>query len=92
MFAKIKNILAKVEEAAIKAVAPNPLKHQEGGEHYKGYAIQPIEFIHANNLAYAEGNVIKYVCRHRQKGGIDDLLKAKHYIDIIISLEYKNQM
>jgi hypothetical protein len=68
----------------------NALEKQEGGKHYKGYAIQPIEFIHANNVPYCEANVIKYVMRHREKYGVEDLRKAKHYIELLIELEYGN--
>ena len=63
------------------------LAHQEGGGHYKGMAIQPVEFIHANGIGYFEGNVIKYVSRWRAKGGVEDLRKARHYIDLLIDLE-----
>lgn len=63
------------------------LRTQVGGDHYKGFAIQPIEFIHANKIPFLEGNVIKYVVRWKQKGGIADLEKAKHYIDLLIRLE-----
>ena len=45
------------------------LKQQVGGQHYKGCKIQPVEYIHANGLDYLEGNVIKYITRHRTKGG-----------------------
>lgn len=62
------------------------LKDQIGGNHYKKYAIQPIEYIHANNIPYLEGNVIKYVTRWRDKGGVADLEKAKHYIEMLIDL------
>lgn len=65
------------------------LEKQEGGSHYKDFSIQPIEFIHVNGIPYIEGNVIKYICRHRQKNGLEDLLKAKHYIDLLIQLEYQ---
>jgi len=68
------------------------LKKQRGGDNYKKYKIQPIEFIHANDIPFMEGNVIKYICRHREKNGLDDLLKAKHYIDLIIELNYQNQI
>lgn len=77
----------KLEQAAYAS----PLRTQQGGEHYKGMRIQPVEFIHENSIGYLEGNVIKYVCRHRQKGGIEDLRKAQHYIELLIHLEYKNQ-
>lgn len=65
-------------------------KEQIGGNHYQ-MAIQPIEFILANNLDYCTGNIIKYVCRHRNKNGAEDLLKAKHYIDFILEHEYEAQ-
>lgn len=63
------------------------LDDQIGGRHYKGFAIQPIEFIHKNGIGFAEGCAIKYLCRWRDKGGIDDLKKAKHFIDMLIELE-----
>ena len=65
------------------------LDTQVAGGHYKGLAIQPVEFIHANGIGYFEGNVIKYVTRWRAKGGVADLEKAKHYIDLLIELESK---
>jgi hypothetical protein len=61
--------------------------NQVGGDHYKHLKIQPIEYIMANNLNYCAGNVIKYVTRYRQKGGIIDLEKAKHYIELLIEQE-----
>lgn len=61
---------------------------QVGGNHYKDLKIQPIEYIHANGLDYFEGNVIKYITRHRKKNGKQDLEKAKHYIDLLIEFEY----
>lgn len=60
---------------------------QVGGDHYKKMAIQPVEFIAANNIPYFEGNAIKYLCRWRAKNGIGDLEKAKHYIDLLIEFE-----
>lgn len=68
----------------------NPLDVQEGGDHYKKYKIQPIEFCHANNIPSLESSIIKYVVRHRDKNGLEDLNKAKHTIDILIKLEYNN--
>jgi|TARA_R100000654_G_scaffold34275_1_gene59702 hypothetical protein len=64
---------------------------QIGGNHYKDCKIQPIEYIYANNLTYAEGNVIKYVTRSRRKGGRKDLEKAKHYIEMILEMEYNDE-
>lgn len=65
------------------------LNEQVGGEHYK-LAIQPVEYIHANNIGYFEGCVIKYITRWRSKGGIQDLDKAIHYIELLKELENKN--
>jgi hypothetical protein len=61
---------------------------QVGGSHYKKMKIQPSRFVHENRLLFAEGNVIKYMCRHPYKGKKQDLLKAKHYIDMIIERDY----
>jgi hypothetical protein len=60
---------------------------QIGGEHYKGKAIQPWDYIAANNIPYLEGNIIKYASRWRDKGGIDDLRKVIHYAEKLIELE-----
>jgi hypothetical protein len=64
---------------------------QIGGGHYKSYAIQPVEFIHKNKIPYIEGCAIKYLCRWREKGGIEDLKKARHYIELLIDLEGHTQ-
>lgn len=64
---------------------------QIGGNHYKNYKIQPTEFIHANNIPFIEGNIIKYIVRHRSKNGIEDLKKARHYIDLLINFEYESK-
>ena len=63
-------------------------KKQVGGDHYKSMVIQPSEFINKNDLPFAEGNAIKYLCRHKQKNQKEDLLKAKHYIDMAIDRDY----
>ncbi len=65
------------------------LDKQVSGDHYKGLVIQPIEYIYANGIPFAEGNVIKYVTRWRDKGGIPDLEKAKHFLELLIELESK---
>ncbi len=57
---------------------------QIGGEHYMNMKFQPMEFILANSLGWAEGEILKYVCRWQHKGGVQDLLKAKHIIDALI--------
>ena len=66
---------------------PDPLSVQHGGKHYKDMRIQPVEYIHANGLGFCEGSVVKYVSRWRSKGGIEDLKKARHFLDLLISLE-----
>jgi hypothetical protein len=63
----------------------NPFKKQVAGNHYKDFKIQPIEFILKNNISFCEGNVIKYICRYKTKGGLQDLEKAKHYIELLIN-------
>ena len=63
----------------------NPLKEQVAGTHYKSMPIQPVEFILANELGFCEGNIIKYTCRYKQKGGVDDLKKVVHYAQILIN-------
>jgi hypothetical protein len=60
---------------------------QVGGSHYRDKGIQPIIYIHANNLGFCEGNVVKYVTRWREKNGIADLKKAIHYLELLIELE-----
>ena len=66
----------------------NASETQVGGSHYKDCAIQPIDYILANQIGYMEANVIKYITRHHKKGGLKDLAKAKHYIDLIIEKKY----
>ena len=63
------------------------LVKQIGGNHYSKLAIQPVEYITKNKLSYLQGNVIKYVTRYKDKNGLQDLQKAKHYIDMLIELE-----
>ena len=66
-------------------------KKQIGGKHYIKYKIQPSQFVVENNLLYPEGCVIKYVVRHQDKGGKQDLEKAKHMIDMIIERDYETE-
>lgn len=67
------------------------LDTQIGGEHYKKYTIQPVEFITKNELGFLEGCVIKRICRYEDKNGLEDLKKAKHEIDLLIELKYGRQ-
>lgn len=78
---------SKLTHGDIEPVPTSALNVQEGGSHYKSLKIQPIEYIHANNIPFAEGNVIKYVTRWRTKNGVADLKKARHFIDLLIELE-----
>ena len=64
---------------------------QVGGDHYKSCAIQPVEYIHANGMGYCEGAVIKYVTRHKNKNGRQDLEKAIHFLQLLIEMEYPEQ-
>lgn len=61
---------------------------QVGGEHYKNMAIQPSEFIYKNNINWLEGNAIKYICRHAKKGGVQDIDKAIHYLQLLKEWQY----
>ena len=61
-----------------------PQDKQIGGSHYKNMVIQPFEFISKNELTFFQGNVIKYVCRYKQKNGIQDLEKVIHYCQLEI--------
>ena len=65
-------------------------KKQIGGKHYLNYKIQPSRFVVENRLLYPEGCVIKYILRHQDKGGKQDLLKAKHFIDMIIERDHRD--
>lgn len=67
---------------------PSSLAVQEGGSHYKGRSIQPVEYIQANNLNFNEGSVIKYTTRHRSKAGAEDLKKALHYLRFLLEFDY----
>lgn len=80
--------LRKIPNIISFEVKDNPLDKQVGGNHYKDMAIQPVEFIERNGLGFCVGNCIKYLCRHKRKNGKEDLLKAKHFIDLLIQLEY----
>lgn len=66
----------------------NPLDIQEGGDHYKSLKIQPVEYNQANQIPYCEGNAIKYLTRHRNKGKELDLKKAIHNCQLALQMEY----
>ena len=72
----------------VTEIKKSPLDIQVKGDHYKKYKIQPVEFCQVNNVPYCESNVIKYIMRHKDKNGLEDLKKAKHYIELLVKLEY----
>jgi hypothetical protein len=92
----MKNAIIPVSEETLKEVnkfmstisTVNNIQH--GGTHYKEKPVQPWDYIAANGLGYFEGNVVKYVSRWRDKGGVEDLRKARHYLDKLIELETRD--
>ncbi len=88
-FLETHEVLSMYEPCATISESTNaPQSTQVGGTHYIAMAIQPIDFIMKNGLSFAEGNVVKYVCRYRKKGGKADLLKARQYIDFLLQQHY----
>lgn len=83
--------MSDIIDSFVSGAKVNPLQHQEGGDHYKKQAVEPVEYIYLNGIPYIEGNVIKYVTRWRDKGGIADLKKARHYLDILIQFEEERE-
>ena len=62
---------------------------QVGGRHYKDMKIQPVDYIVGNGLSFLEGNVVKYITRHKAKHGAEDIKKVIHYCEMILETEYK---
>jgi len=81
---QLKKILENVDKFAEKQ---NQLKTQVGGNHYKKYAIQPTEYCQKNKLNHCESSIVKYATRWQDKGGLQDLEKIKHYVDLLIEIE-----
>jgi hypothetical protein len=80
------------KEHSLAHLSIDPLTKQVGGSHYKNCGIQPVEYIYANDLNYFEGNIIKYITRHRTKGdGKKDIEKVIHYAELILQLEYEQE-
>jgi len=80
-------------EQKIAPTSPSPMNSsalniQVGGGHYKQMKIQPVEYIHANNLSFLEGNVVKYITRHKTKNKAQDIRKVIHYCELILQLDY----
>lgn len=79
----------KEDREQVKRVDKEALDKQVGGSHYKDCGIQPVEYIYANQLDFLEGNVIKYITRHRTKGdGEKDIRKVIHYAEMILEMVY----
>jgi hypothetical protein len=93
----IKNVVTTIIITAIKSLAKirkawynnsmSALNRQIAGGHYKKFEIQPIEFITRNNIPFIEGNIIKYICRWQDKGGVEDLNKVIHYVELLKELK-----
>tara|TARA_R100001377_G_scaffold69871_1_gene45227 strand:- start:840 stop:1079 length:240 start_codon:yes stop_codon:yes gene_type:complete len=71
-----------------KETSYDSLDEQVDGSHYKDMEIQPAFFINENHLEFAEGNAIKYICRHKAKGKEKDIEKAIHYLEMILERDY----
>lgn len=78
-----------IEREHSQLIKKSAFDTQVGGNHYKDMTIQPLEFILANGLGFCEGSVVKYICRYKKKGGIEDLRKVRHYVDLLIEHEEK---
>ena len=76
------------DKEMFKGVTYGSLEKQVGGKHYSKMKIQPAEFINENKLLFAEGNAIKYICRHQSKGKEQDIKKAIHYLEMILERDY----
>lgn len=76
---------------AVSGDTGNAWDKQVGGDHYKQYAIQPAQFALANGLDYAQSNAIKYIVRHKDKNGVQDLDKAIHYVELLKAHHYKGE-
>lgn len=74
----------QVTEWAERQRVKKAREYQVSGNHYKNKSIQPIDYIIGNSLGFCEGNVIKYVTRYKDKNGVEDLMKAKQYIEFLI--------
>jgi hypothetical protein len=75
------------KEAALEPVLPAVDTRQVGGDHYTRLEIQPWEVIERNSMGFFDGNAVKYLMRYKAKGGVQDLEKARHYLDKLIELE-----
>jgi hypothetical protein len=81
-----------MKHGCIPVVSVSALDKQVSGNHYKDKGIQPIVYIHANNLGFCAGNVVKYVTRYKEKNGAADIKKAIHYLELLLELEYPESL
>tara|TARA_Y100000310_G_scaffold238635_1_gene242106 strand:- start:198 stop:467 length:270 start_codon:yes stop_codon:yes gene_type:complete len=78
----------KWEEDSLKnSIDGHHEKKIKNPKHYKGLGIEPLDYIIANKMDFLEGNIIKYITRYPNKGGVKDLIKAREYIDKLIERE-----
>lgn len=82
-------LASNIPTTSLTPLKVTPLTVQVGGDHYRKMAIQPMEYILANDIPFVEGCVIKYVSRWKNKGGLQDLKKARHNLDFLIEREEK---
>ena len=78
------------DKGMFKGTTYDTLSSQVDGNHYTNMKIQPAEFINENQILFAEGNAIKYICRHQKKGKRKDIEKAIHYLEMILERDYDN--
>ncbi len=83
-------LASEMQRSEKQAAQQNARSVQIGGDHYKKFAIQPFDFITANNVPWAEASAIVYLLRWRDKNGLEDLRKARHFIDLLIERETAN--
>ena len=83
-----KKKLKIIEEGTYEYEYGKATDEQVGGSHYKDCAIQPIDYIVKNKLDFLEGNVVKYITRHKEKDGPEDIKKVIHYAQLILELKY----
>ena len=68
------------------------LDKQPGGDHYRNKAIQPVEYIVANDLGFLEGSIVKRITRYKEKGGVEDLRKIQHECELLIELRERRDI
>jgi len=82
------NVVHKKEDS----LRLKPTEKQVAGSHYKDMVITPTEYIVANQIPWMEGNVIKYISRHKCKNGAEDIKKAIHYLELLLERDYNETL